>query len=194
MDNLDVTKQYTLVCFSGWSMPLGVSWAIQMRGRQTLRRLGRQQVISKLKLSEITTHTAMCVHLKAGWIVLESHWDTGVHAIPLSKWLSRKDSRVIAVEDSFDVEKAMEYLTTPYGKADIIGFFGDYVINFFKKDYHSVLHKLDQGIFCSEYVALCQSGQDIVEYFKLPACAIEPSHVWLWSQEIGRNSIKISVV
>jgi len=180
IDNLDKNKTYSGVVFKKKAKLFSASWWIQRKGKQTADLLGMN-----LDYDEIPIHSFMLFHAGLlGWYIYESHWKKGgTYMLTLNEWLSRlSPNEVVEVfEDNLSIETANKLLGSPYGKTDIKAFSVEYIFRFFNENFVSKIHKKDTGLFCTEYVATCQEGEETMElYFSIQKHLMEPIHHWVW--------------
>lgn len=148
MLNLDKNRHYSFAVFPKLKFSVA-QWAIIAKAKQTIK------TILGINWSHYPTHSAMLVCEKDEWTVYESHWDTGVHKLSWEQWHAKNQHKfdfieIYLEEQGLNLEYMKKHIGDPYARLDMLGFFNDFV--FFKK-VRSVLHKIDHGLFCTEYYA-----------------------------------------
>lgn len=176
---LDKNATYSGLLFRAGSDWFSPSWWIQFKGQDTAKRLG--YVFDK---DNVPTHSFALVYEKwndvLGWVVYESHFKTkGVHKQWFYEWAEdNDDSYFILAEDNLNVDKLNLLLGRPYGTVDMVAFIVDYFKRIFTRR-PSVIHRIDNGLFCTEYLAICQIKNKLKDKFNLPEYALEPIHHWI---------------
>ena len=159
------------------------SFFIQISGGKVARELGY-----KYKLSEIPSHSFMLVYEDFDWWVYESHFKTGVHREKLWVWAYNEVGSYIEVfEDELFLSGCKRYIGREYGTMDIAAF----AVEFFKNK-PSLIRELDHGLFCTEYVSLCQEKPMLDLFKKLKNYyELQPVHHLIAMRELlKRPSVK----
>jgi hypothetical protein len=178
IESLDKNKTYSGVTWEDSPPLFSPVWWIQFAGSSAARKIGRA-----VKMEDVPSHSFALVYEDFDWYVYESHFNTkGVHRIKFWIWISELESgtSIQVFEDEMNVYELRKYTSdfgkkAPYGTFDIIGF----IISYFKRR-PSLIHKVDKGLFCTEYIGKCQF-KSILEHFPSLKYIYElmPVHHWI---------------
>jgi hypothetical protein len=157
LELLDKNKMYSGVSYNDDSVIFSPAYLIKLSGWKVLQ----DYKYLNIKFEDIPTHSFALVYRDFDWWVYESHIKTGVHKIKAWVWLYDV-SRFELFEDELDIKKLKEKIGCGYGTIDIGAFFVDFI-----KSKPSWIHKLDHGLFCTEYIGLCQVNSILKHFYKL---------------------------